>query len=132
MEGQAGKACSIQMLSRVCHAVYFALTLVIEAGIIKSLIHRTRLATMARWRHGLRAGQQHRYQRVASWESSTPGDVEAAQQGEAEDEDVREERLMIDSGTSLSCSAPFSVTGPPLKGSNHTPVRGRERRAFQQ
>ena len=109
----------------MCHAVYFALTLVIEAGIIKSLIHRARLATMARWRHGLRAGQQHRYQRVAPQDGSTPADVEAAQQGEAEDEDVREERLMIDSGTSLSCSAPFSVTRPSRNGTHYTTVCGR-------
>lgn len=83
--------------------MYFSLTLVVEAGIIQSLTHRARLATMKRWRHGRRAGRGQ-YQRVGAGGNGAPlaGDVEGAQQlrgGETEDEDVREERLMIESGT---------------------------------
>lgn len=88
------------------------MTLVVEAGIIQSLSHRARLAAMKRWRGGRRAGRQ--YRRVAAQEAAATGDVEGAQQlieGEREDEDVREERLMIDSGTdgcSVSCSRELS------------------------
>ena len=80
-------------------AVYFALTLVVEAGIIKSLIHRAQLAANKRWRGGRTAG--HLYSRMALQESDLRGDAQGAArvvQGDREDEDVREERLMIESG----------------------------------
>lgn len=81
------------------HAVYFTLTLVVEAGIIQSLIHRARQAIKHKRGYGWLGG--HLFSAVPTG-SSSHGDVEAAGQpweGEGEDEDVREERLIVDSGT---------------------------------
>ena len=104
-------ACGIDSIPSLCAAGYFALTLLIEAGSIKSLIHRARHRTMKRWRHTLGVGQQNRYQVRKSGDGSASGDVEAASQlreGEDEDVDVREERLMIESGTH---SRPARISG---------------------
>lgn len=66
---------------------------------IQSLVHRARHALKHRQGHGWLG--RHIFLAVPT-ESSTYGDVEDIEQrgeGEGEDEDVKEERLMVDSGT---------------------------------
>ena len=94
-------------------AVYFALTLVVEAGSVQRLIHRMRHAMKGK--HSYRwSGSQ--YTALPPTESSDRDDVEAAEQPseiDGEDEDVREERLKIDAGTLLPpmCVCMLSLDG---------------------
>lgn len=82
----------------MCHAVYFALTLMVEAGIIQSTVHRARHAL--KHKKGYSWLGRHIFSAVPT-ESSTNRDVEDVEQpweGEGEDEDVKEERLTVASG----------------------------------
>ena len=79
--------------------MYFALTLLVETGMVQRLYHRAHCAAVKRWQTARRRPVGYRPLALSDRTSgSLSGSV--AHQLDVEDEDVREERLMIESGPS--------------------------------